>query len=145
MDSLILLLQQETLTDPQWCHACNKLETLIENISVIIQNTCIAPPVQPFTQHTIQQGGYLPMKLQKEWKKHLSTYHLIRKAIYILQHILNSTTHPIILQLQNQPHIQIPLPPTDVQVHQGSIKQISKFTKNANKHARAITTKYTRK
>jgi hypothetical protein len=29
----------------------------------------------------VQQGGYLSRKLQKIWKKELSTYHIIKKTI----------------------------------------------------------------
>jgi hypothetical protein len=38
------------------------------------------------TQRTVQQGGYLLRKLQKQWKQQLATYHLTRKAIYLSQH-----------------------------------------------------------
>jgi hypothetical protein len=60
-----------------------------QNISETIQNTCMTTLIQPLTQYTTQQCGYLPKKLQKQWKKHLSTYHLIRKAIYLSQHTPN--------------------------------------------------------
>jgi hypothetical protein len=144
MDNLILLLQQEQLTALQWTNTCNKLDTLTDNISSIIQNTCTTYPIQPLTQRTMHQGGYLPIKLQKQWKKHLSTYHLIRKAIYISQNTPNWTTHPLILQLHTYPHTQIPPPPNDAQLLNGWIQQLSVLAKTANKNARAITTKYTR-
>jgi hypothetical protein len=144
MDNLILLLQQEQLTALQWTNACNKLDTLTANISSIIQNTCTTHPIQSLTQRTTHQGGYLSIKLQKQWKKHLSTYHLIRKAIYILQNTPNWTTHPLILQLHTYPHTQIPPPPNDAQLLNKWIQQLSILAKTANKNARAITTKYTR-
>jgi hypothetical protein len=60
------LLQNATLIDQQWEHACTKLDTLIHNISDTINNTCTTTPLPILTQRTTQQGGYLPRKLQKQ-------------------------------------------------------------------------------
>jgi hypothetical protein len=57
------------------------MDQIVENISKTIEDTCTAPPIPTLTNQTSKQGGYLPRKLQKQWKKELSTYHTIRKAI----------------------------------------------------------------
>jgi hypothetical protein len=80
------LLQNATLTDQQWEQACTKLDTLIHCISNTINDTCTTTPLPILTQRTVQQGGYLLRKLQKQWKQQLATYHLTRKAIYLSQH-----------------------------------------------------------
>jgi hypothetical protein len=59
------------------------MELMVENISKIIEDTCTAPPIPTLTTQTSKQGGYLPQKLQKQWKKELLTYHIIRKTIKI--------------------------------------------------------------
>jgi hypothetical protein len=72
-----------TLTHNQWQHVCDKMDQMICNISKIIEDTCIVPSIPTLTNLTSKQDGYLPRKLQKSWKKELSTYHTIRKAIKI--------------------------------------------------------------
>jgi hypothetical protein len=52
---------------------------MVQSISKIIEDTCTAPPIPTLTHLTHKQGGYLPRKLQKSWKKEISTYHTIRK------------------------------------------------------------------
>ena len=83
INELTNTLINDQLTDNQWQTSCTKLDHLIQKISNKIQETCSAPPLPKLTNRTSQQGGFLPRKLQKKWKNHLSTYHLIRKAIYI--------------------------------------------------------------
>jgi hypothetical protein len=56
---------------------------MINNISKIIEETYATPPIQTLTNLTSKEGGYLPRKLQKLWKKELSTYHIIGKTIKI--------------------------------------------------------------
>jgi hypothetical protein len=77
------LQNNTTLTQSQWQHVCDKMDQMICNISKTIEDTCIAPPIPTLTNLTSKQGGYLPRKLQKLWKRELSTYHTIRKAIKI--------------------------------------------------------------
>ena len=57
------------------------------------------------TNRAAQQGGFLPRKIQRKWKKYLSTYHLIRKTIYLIKNSPNWQAHPIIEELKNHsPH-----------------------------------------
>jgi hypothetical protein len=77
------------------------MDQIIEDISKIIEDTCTAPPTPTLTNQTSKQGGYLPRKLQKQWKKELSTYHIIRKAIKIITQDTNWRTHSILTNLQN--------------------------------------------
>jgi hypothetical protein len=76
----------DTLNKTQWHLSCTLLDSIINNISFTIQKTCSATSIIPLIHTTAQQGGCLPCKIQKLWKTHLSTYHLIHKAIYITQH-----------------------------------------------------------
>ena len=110
LNELITILSQDQLDIMQWQTSCTKLDHLIQKISDKIQDTCSAPPLPDLTNRTSQQGGFLPRKLQKKWKQHLSTYHLIRKAIYTIKNTPNWPTHPIIEELQN--HTQVNIPPT---------------------------------
>jgi hypothetical protein len=71
------------LSQIQWQHVCNEIDHMVHNISKIIEETCTAPPIPTLTNLTTKQGGFLSRKLQKLWKKELSTYHIIRKAIKI--------------------------------------------------------------
>jgi hypothetical protein len=57
------------------------MDQIVENISKIIEDTCTAAPTPMLMNQASKQGGYLPQKLQKQWKKELSTYHIIRKTI----------------------------------------------------------------
>ena len=84
IDTLITLFENhDHLTCTQWKEACATLDNIIEKISKTIEETCSATLIQQLTNRTAQQGGILPRKLAKQWKKHLATYHLIRKIIYI--------------------------------------------------------------
>ena len=76
-------------------------------------------PTHPTLPNPIaRQGGYLPKKPQKDWKLHLSTYHLIQKATSIIKNNLNWRNHPIITQeINNHTHTNIPPPPKPALVH----------------------------
>jgi hypothetical protein len=78
-----LLQNNIALTQNQWQQIYDKMDQMICSISKIIEDTYIVPPIPTLTNLTSKQGGYLPRKLQKSWKKELSTYHTIRKAIKI--------------------------------------------------------------
>ena len=86
----------------------------------------------------------MPRKLAKACNRHLNTYHLIRKTIYIAQHDPFWQVHPILYDIRNHRHASIshPLittaPPTDW------IDAIATIAKYANKEAKKITTKYTK-
>jgi hypothetical protein len=56
------------LTIKQWQMACTSLETIITNISNIVIKTCSTTPVPILPDKIAKQGGYLPKKLQKQWK-----------------------------------------------------------------------------
>jgi hypothetical protein len=108
-----LLQTNTTLPQKQWQQACEKMDQIINNISKIIEETYTALPIPTLTNLTSKQGGYLPRKLQKLWKKELSTYHIIRKTIKLTTQDINWRTHPLITNLQNHPHTVIPNPPND--------------------------------
>jgi hypothetical protein len=120
-----------------------KLDLLIQKISDKIQKACSVPPLPELTNRTSQQGGFLPRKLQKIWKKHLYTYHLIIKAIYITKNYPNWQIHPIIDELKNHTHINIPPLPIQAAYQQEWIIIIANIAKTTNIQARKITTKYT--
>jgi hypothetical protein len=65
------------------------MDHLVKNISKIIEDTCTAPLIPTLTNQASKQGGFLPRKLQKQWKKELSTYHIIRKAIKLITQNIN--------------------------------------------------------
>ena len=143
INELTTLLSIDHLTDNQWQNSCTQLDELIHNISDKIQETCSAPPLPTLTTHTSQQGGFLPRKLQKTWKKHLSTYHLIRKAIYISKNSPNWQTHPIIEELHNHTNTIIPPLPVNEALQPEWLQTIADIAKQAKLHTRKITTKYT--
>ena len=143
INELITILSNDQLTDDQWQTSCSKLDHMIQKISDKIQETCSAPPLPTLTNRTSQQGGFLPRKLQKSWKKHLSTYHLIRKTIYITKNIQNWQTHPIIEELKTHTNVTIPPLPTQEHNQQEWIQSLVEIAKTAKIQARKITTKYT--
>jgi hypothetical protein len=132
-----------TLSQIQWQQVCNEIDHMVHNISKIIEETCTAPPIPTLTNLTTKQGSYLPRKLQKLWKKKLSTYHIIRKAIKITTQDTNWITHPLITRLQNHPHAVIPHPPNDPIFINEWIKTLGTIGKTAKKNARNIITKQT--
>jgi hypothetical protein len=117
------------------------MDLLVQNISKIIEDICTAPPISILTDQTNKQGGYLPRKLQKIWKKELSTYHIIRKTIKLTTLDTNWHVHPLITNIQNHPHAKIPNPPNDPMLTNEWIKILGSIGKKANKHARDIITK----
>jgi hypothetical protein len=131
------------LSQIHWQHVCSDIDHMVHNISKIIEETCTAPHIPTLTNLTTKQGGYLPRKLQKLWKKEPSTYHIIRKAIKITTQDINWRTHPIITRLQNHPHALIPHPPNDPILINEWIKTLGTIGKIAKKNARNIITKQT--
>jgi hypothetical protein len=109
INELTNTLKNVQITNDQWQSSCTTLDNLILKIYDKIQDTCSAPPLPNLTNRTAQQGGFLPRKLKKNLKNYLSTYHLIRKAIYLIKNSSNWTTHPIIEELKN--HTQVVIPP----------------------------------
>ena len=129
-------LQTNTsMTQNQWQQVCEQMDQMIINISKIIEETCTTPLIPTLTNLTSKQGGYLPRKLQKLWKKELSTYHIIRKTIKITNQDTNWKTHPQITNLQNYPHTSIPNP-SDDQIHINKwIERLGTIGKKAKKNA----------
>jgi murein DD-endopeptidase MepM/ murein hydrolase activator NlpD len=117
------------------------MDQIVENTSKIIEDTCTAPPIPTLTNQTSKQGSYLPRKLQKQWKKELSTYHIIRKAIKTITQNTNWRTHPILTNLQNHQLVDIPNPPNDPILINEWIKTLGTIGKTAKKNARDIITK----
>jgi hypothetical protein len=150
---LINILQNNIkLPHNQWKHVCEQMDQIVGNISKIIEDTCTAPPIPTLTNQTSKQGSYLPRKLQKQWKKELSTYHIIRKAIKTVTQNTNWKTHPIITNLQNHQLItnlqnhqlaKIPDPPNEPLLINEWIKTLGTIGKTAKKNARDIITKQT--
>jgi hypothetical protein len=131
------------LSQNQWQQICVEMDSMIQNISKIIEDTCIAPPIPTLTHHTNKQGGYLPRKLQKLWKKEISTYHIIRKTIKLTAQNNNWRTHPLVTNLQSHPYTNIPNPPNDPLLINEWIKILGTIEKTAKKNARDIITKQT--
>jgi hypothetical protein len=101
----------------------------------IIEDTYIALPIPTLTCLTTKQGGYLPRKLQKQWKKELSTYYIIRKTIKLTIQDTNWRTHLLITNLQNHPHTIIPNPPNDLMLIKDWIKTLGTIGKTTKKNA----------
>jgi hypothetical protein len=141
---LINILQNNTkLPYNQWQHVCEQMDQIVENISKTIEDTCTAPPIPTLTNQTSKQGGYIPRKLQKQWKKELSTYHIIRKAIKTTTQETNWRTHPILTNIHNHQLVEIPNPPNDPLLINEWIKTLGTIGKTAKKNARDIITKQT--
>jgi hypothetical protein len=119
------------------------MDQMVQNISNIIEDTCSAPPIPTLTSLTTKQGGYLPRKLQKLWKKELSTYHIIRKAFKLTTQETNWHTHPLITNIQTHPHATIPNPPNDPTLINKWMKTLGIIGKIAKKNAHDIITKQT--
>ena len=134
------LENHQHLNPEQWVEACTTLDYIANIISETIEKTCKADPLPNLTNRTSQQGGFLPRKLAREWKRHLNTYHLIRKTIYIAQHDPMWQTHPILNEIRNHQHVSIPHPPATTTPPTEWIDAIATIAKNANKEARKITT-----
>jgi hypothetical protein len=115
------------------------MDQMIQKISELIEDTCTAPPIPTLTRLMSKQGGYFPRKLQKIWKKELSTYHIIRKTIKLTTQNTHWRTHPLITNLQNHPHKTIPNPPNDPTLINEWIKTLGTIGKTAKKNARDIT------
>ena len=145
INELTSLLENNNHLNPTlWQEACVSLDHIVGKISESIEKTCKATPLPHLTNRTTQQGDFLPRKLAKEWKKHLATYHLIRKTIYIAQHNPQWHTHPILNDIRNHHHVQIPHPPHIDTTPNDWIDELAAIAKTANKEARKITTKYTK-
>jgi hypothetical protein len=131
------------LSQNQWQQVCNEMDQMVQNISKTIEDTCTVPPIPTLTNLTKKQGGYLPRKLQKLWKKELSTHHIIRKTIKLTTQNTNWRTHPLIANIQNHPHATIPNPPTDPTFINEWIKILGTIGKTTKKKARDIIIKQT--
>jgi exonuclease III len=64
-----ILENNDSLTHTQWQNACSSLDAIIDKISLTIKETCSAELIPQHTNRTAQQGGFLPRKLAKIWKK----------------------------------------------------------------------------
>ena len=70
INELIHFLENhDHLTLDQWEIACTSLNKIVEKITETIEKTCKSPPLPNLTNRIAQQGGFLPRKLAKEWKK----------------------------------------------------------------------------
>lgn len=83
LNEITILLSKDHLTPDQWQQACTQMDNITHTISKIIEEMCSVTPIPTLTNRAAEQGGYLPRKIQKTWKQHITTYHLIRKTIYI--------------------------------------------------------------
>ena len=105
-----LLENHQYLSPTQWAEACTTFDHIVTKFSETIEKICQADPLPNLTNRTSQQGGFLPRKLTRAWKRHLNTYHLIRKTIYIAQHDPLWQAHPILNDIRNHQHTSIPHP-----------------------------------
>jgi hypothetical protein len=119
------------------------MDQIVENISKTIEDSCTAPPIPMLTYQTSKQGSYLPRKLQKQWKKELSTYHIIRKTIKTITQETNWRTHPILTNLRNHQLAEIPNPPNNPLLVNEWIKILGTIGITTKKNARDIITKQT--
>ena len=108
LNNITTLIALDQLTQNQWQSTYAQMDHIIQKISETIENTCSAAPIPTLTNRASRQGDFLPKKLQKIWKKHIKTYHLIRKGIYVTNNNINWRTHPIMHELNNHNHISIP-------------------------------------
>ena len=69
LNIITTLLSLDQLTQNQWQSACAQMDHIIQKISKTIENTCSATPRPTLTNRASHQGGFLPRKLQKIWKK----------------------------------------------------------------------------
>ena len=134
-----LLENHQHLSLDQWTEAYTTLDHIINKISETIEKTCKVNPLPNLTNRTAQQGGFLPRKLAREWKRYLNTYHLIRKTIYIARHDPLWQAHPILNDIRNHQHVSIPHPPVTTAPPTEWIDTISAIAKNTNKEARKKT------
>ena len=145
LNNITDLLSLDQLTENQWQSTCSQLDHIIQKISKTIVSTCSTTPIPTLTNKTSQQGGFLSRKLQKLLKIHIKTYHLIRKAIYITNNTINWRNHPIMYELNNHTHINIPPPPPNDDLQKNDwIKELATLAKIENTQARKITIKYTK-
>jgi hypothetical protein len=101
---LINLLQNNTtLSQNQWQQICVEMDSMVQNISKIREDTCTVPPIPTLTHQTNKQGGYFLRKLQKLWKKEISTYHVIKKTIKLTTQNNNWRNPPISHQSTKPP------------------------------------------
>ena len=107
-DLTTLLENHQQLSLDQWTEACTIFDRIVNKISETIEKTCTAYPLPNLTNRTSQQGGFLPRKLVREWKRHLNTYHLIRKTIHIAQHDPLWQANPILNDIRSHQHTNIP-------------------------------------
>jgi hypothetical protein len=143
IDTLTNLLQNnESLTQEQWQVACHQFEDITTKITETINNTCMALLLPQLTHHTNRLGGFLPRSLQQKWKNLIATHHLIRKAINIVKTNPNWRNHPIIQNISNR---GIPPPPPPTTTYTPWIQDIATIGKNAQKEARTIIAKHSRK
>ena len=134
-----LLVNHQHLSPNQWAEACTIFDHIVNKILETIERTCQADPLPNLTNRTSQQGGILPRKLAREWTRHLNTYHLVRKIIYIAQHDPLWQTYPILNDIKNHQHTTIPHPPITMAPPTEWIATIATIAKkNANKEARKI-------
>ena len=123
------LQNNTTLIQSQWQHVCDK-------ISKTIEDTYIALLIPTLTNLTSKQGGYLLQKLQNLWKRELSTYHTIRKAIKITIQDTNWRIYPHVTNLQNHLYIIIPNPPNDPSIINEWIKILGTIGKKPKGYTR---------
>ena len=135
INELTNILEHNQLTNNQWQLACTTLDHLIQEISNKIQENCGAPPSQHLQLAQHSKEASCQEKFKKKWKKHLSTYHSIRKTIYLAKNNLQWQTHPIIETLTNHKHVNIPPLPTQEPLQQEWLINIAKIAKTTNSQA----------
>ena len=142
-NTITTLLSVDQLPDKHWLLACSELQHIIQKISRTTENTCSTTPLLVLTNRAAQQRRFLPQTVQKIWKTHFKTYHLLRKPIYITHNTINSRNHGILYEIISHTDINIPPPPNDDFLTNGWIKEIPTVAKTTNIQVRNFSTTYT--
>ena len=67
-----LVENHQHLNPDQWTEVCTTFDHIVNKISETKGKTCQADPLPNLTNIISQQGGFLPRKLAKEWKRNLT-------------------------------------------------------------------------
>jgi hypothetical protein len=102
----------------------------------------MAPPIPQLTINTNRLGGFLPRKLQQQWKKLIAIHHLILKTIYIVKNEPNWRNHPILQNLSNTrtPSVSLPNIP-----HTIWLQEIATVRKNTQIDTKTKIAKHSRR
>jgi hypothetical protein len=102
------------------------------------------PQYQPLRTEQHNKEAFYHENYPKNGKNTSTHTILSEKTIYIAKNNPHWQTHPILNEIRNHQHVQIPHPPSTTSSLNEWINVIAAIAKTANKEARKITTKYTK-